>query len=99
MNLASAHQRHRTEAVKYQEQLKNIQEDLATVKRQNKQLEQEVYKRDDQLSRSQTDLKMTREDLTSKTDEVCFGSPSVILCFYWEFDWDVSINLQSHCSE
>ena len=72
LNLASSHQKHKTDVVKLQEQIKMFDGDLSEAKKLIKTLEHELASRDDALSRSQTDLRTTRDEISGKNEEVCY---------------------------
>ena len=72
LNLASSHQKHKTDVIKLQEQIKMFDSDLNEAKKLCKTLENELASRDDALTRSQTDLRSTRDDVANKNEDVRF---------------------------
>ena len=70
MNIASSHQRQKTEVLKLEDRLRSAQHDCLEAKKHGKSLDQELTHKEDVLSRSQTELKVAREELVAKVGEI-----------------------------
>ncbi len=79
MNLASTHQKHKTDVAKFEEQVRELESDLSGARRQAKRAEQEVIQREEAFSRSQTDLQCAREETTLKGAEVGHADSGTIV--------------------
>ena len=70
MNLASSHQKHKTEVLKLEEFIKGLEQDVNEARRHSKAQEQELLKRDDIIARKQAEIKATEEQVASRVEEV-----------------------------
>ena len=72
LNLTSAHQRHKSECTRYDEQVATLQQELADARNRGQVLEQEVDRKEEQIKRNEAEIASCRDDIRSKVDEVGF---------------------------
>lgn len=70
MNLASSHQKHKTEMSRVEEQVRTFDQDCGDLRRQTKSMEQEVKRKDDIIKKADNDLQLCRKDVESRIEEV-----------------------------
>ena len=70
LNLASTHQKHKTEAVKLHEGVKQRDNDLTKVKSHSRQVETELNRKIDSLTKIEAELGMTRDENLTKQDDI-----------------------------
>lgn len=70
LNLTSAHQRHKSECARYDDQVVALQQDLADARNRGQVLEQEVDRKEDQIKRNEAEIASCRDDIRSKVEEV-----------------------------
>ena len=70
LNLTSAHQRHKAECARYDEQVAALQQELADVRNRGQVLEEEVDRKEDQIKRNEAEIASCRDDIRSKVEEV-----------------------------
>ena len=71
MNLASEHQKHKTDVLKLEEQACGLEHELANSTKRGRTLEQDMARQGDTITRLENDHKVLREDIGNKVDEVC----------------------------
>lgn len=87
MNIASSHQRQKTDILKLEDRLRCCQHDYSETKKYSKSLEQDLARKEDALSRSQAELRATKEEVTCKVDEVNTQNSQGCLVFDLFTDW------------
>jgi ribosomal protein L7/L12 len=70
LTMASAHQKHKTEAVRLTEQVRLLEAGLDEAKKYSKTLEQQLIKKDEALGLSEIQLQATQSDLLARSHEV-----------------------------
>ena len=70
MNLASSHQKHKTDLVKLEDQIRSRDSEIADSRRRVQDLEEQIIRKEDTIRKSESDLLVTRDDVKAKCDEV-----------------------------
>ena len=70
LNLASAHQRHKSEACRLEEQATSLQRQLEQTQTNLHESQCQVNDRDEQIKRGEAEIASCREDIRSKVDQV-----------------------------
>ena len=70
MNLASSHQRHKTEVLQLQDCVKGFELEIGEHRSVTNRLEHDIASHTNMLSRCQTDLHQSQDDVLTKTEEV-----------------------------
>ena len=88
LNLASSHQRHKTEMQRLDDQVRHLEHDLSDAHKHCNGLTQEVARKDDIIKRNEGDIKSAKDDISAKVDEVRHGNQAFWLlltkdCIFW----------------
>ena len=70
LNLASSHQRHKTEIQRLDEQVRSLETDLGDTRKHNSSMETEAGRKEEVIRRQELDIKSARDDINAKVDEV-----------------------------
>ena len=70
MNLASSHQKHKTEISRLEESVRTLDRDAGELRRQLKSAEQDVTRKDDIIKKTDSDLQSCRKEVEAKVGEV-----------------------------
>lgn len=80
LNLTSAHQRHKGECVRYEDQITALEQELAGTRSRCQLLEQEVDRKEDQIKRNEAEVASCRDDIRNKVEDVSSLSACVSVC-------------------
>ena len=73
MNLSSAHQRHKADCSRYEEQVATLKHELADAQSRGQLLQQDVDRKDEQIKRNEAEISSCRDNIHAKADEVRMG--------------------------